>query len=197
MKQVVLNGKLRVTGKKSDNKNLRKGGEVPCVLYGNGVENVIFTVNAKELKTITHTPNSFIINLNIDGKTYLAILHDQQYHPVSDEAVHVDFLSISQDKPVVINIPISITGNSEGVKQGGKLVVESRKVRVSGLMDKLPDIIPIDISSLLIGKQITAGDIHIDGINIVTPKVTVICSVRTTRAVVEDATTSPATTPAE
>ena len=92
MQQITINGKGRVLGKKSDVKHLRKEGNVPCVLYGAGVENVIFSVTAKDLKLITHTPNSYIINLVIDGTSYLAVFHAIQYHPISDEALHVDFL---------------------------------------------------------------------------------------------------------
>ena len=87
MQQITLNGKGRVLGKKSDVKNLRKNGNVPCILYGAGVENVLFSVEAKELKNITHTPNSYIINLDIDGKVYMAVFHQIQYHPISDEAL--------------------------------------------------------------------------------------------------------------
>lgn len=192
MKQVVLKGEARKVGRKSETKNLRKAGLVPCVIYGQKMENLIFTVNAKELKTVTHTPNSYIINLDIDGQSHLAILHALQFDPVTDETIHVDFLSIDAAKPVVIDVPITIVGNSEGVKQGGKLMVEVRKLRVSGLIDQIPDILPIDITGLKLGKQIYAGELSFEGIQMVTPKSTCVCSVRTTRQVVEDAAAAEA-----
>ena len=182
MQQITLNGKGRVLGKKSDVKNLRKNGNVPCILYGAGVENVLFSVEAKELKNITHTPNSYIINLDIDGKVYMAIFHQIQYHPISDEALHVDFLAVSEEKPVAINVPVKIHGHSEGVKQGGKLVPGARKLRVMGLIANLPDELAVDITPLGIGKQINAGDLSYDNIQIISPKTTMVCAVKATRA---------------
>jgi large subunit ribosomal protein L25 len=202
MKQITLNGTLRVLGKKSDIKNLRKEGNVPCILYGAGVENIIFSVNAKELKKVTHSPNSYIINLDIEGKSFLSVLHQIQFHPVTDEAIHVDFLSVSEDKPISIDVPVKISGHSEGVKQGGKLFTGVRKLRVSGIIKDIPDLLPVDITPLTIGKQINAIDLHYDNIQIISPKTTMVCAVRVTRAVVETAPTeegaaTPEAAPAE
>lgn len=188
MKQVTLTGKVRSLGKKSELKAMRRNEEIPSILYGPGIENVMFSVNVKELKAITNTPFSHIILLDVEGKKQLAILHEVQYHPVSDEPLHVDFLAISENKPVEIEIPIKIFGNSEGVKQGGKLQVSARKLRVSGLIANLPDELPIDITKLALGKQIVAGDLNFDGIKIISPKTTIICSVRMTRVVAVDET---------
>ncbi|MDD2595312.1 MAG: 50S ribosomal protein L25 [Bacteroidales bacterium] len=196
MKQITIEGKLRTTGRKADVNSVRRSQRVPCVLYGQGVENISFSIDAKELKTITDTPYSHIINLNIEGTGHLAVLHDVQYHPVTDEASHVDFLAVSETKPVVINVPIKITGNSEGVKQGGKLLVSARKLRVSGLIENLPDELVVDITTLQLGKQIAAGDLNYEGIQIVSPKSTIICAVRMTRAVVVDDSAAAATTAA-
>ena len=183
MKHIELKGAVREAGNKATVKSIRKQGLVPCNIYGAGIENVLFTVTAKDLKNITHTPNSYIIDLELDnGKKYLAVLHEVQWHPVTDEALHVDLLAIAADKPVVIDVPVIITGHSEGVKLGGKLLVSSRKLRVSALIDDLPDSLEVDTTDLMIGKQIVAGDLHYDKINIVSPKATIICSVRPTRA---------------
>ncbi|MFA5324614.1 MAG: 50S ribosomal protein L25 [Bacteroidales bacterium] len=190
MKEIIILGEPRITGKKADVNNIRKEEKVPCILYGQGVENVSFSVDKKVLKEITHTPNSYIINLEIDGKKYLAVFHQIQYHPVTDEALHVDFLAVSNKKPVVIEIPINIFGNSDGVKQGGKLMVSTRKLRVSGMLDKLPDNLPIDITNLKLGKQIIAGELSYEGIQIISPKSTIICSVRMTRAAIGAAATA-------
>lgn len=182
MKHIELKGEIREAANRAAVKSIRRAGLVPCNLYGNGMENILFTVTAKDLKTVTHTPNSYIIDIKIGDKTYLAVLHEVQYHPVSDEALHVDFLAVSEEKPVVIDVPVKITGHSEGVKLGGKLLVSSRKIRISALLDKLPDLVEVDTTSLQIGKQIVAGDLHFEGVNIVSPKATIICSVRPTRA---------------
>ena len=183
MKHSELKGVLREVGTKATEKSIRKQGLVPCNIYGSGIQNVLFTVSAKDLKALTHTPNSYIVDLGLDnGQKFTAVLHEVQWHPVTDEALHVDFLAVTEDKPVVINVPVVITGHSEGVKLGGKLLVSTRKLRVSALMKDLPDSLEVDITELKIGKQIVAGDLHYDNISIVSPKATIICSVRATRA---------------
>ena len=183
MKHIELKGQVREAGNKAAVKAVRRAGHVPCNIYGLGMENVLFTIDAQDLKTITHTPNSYIIDLELNnGKKFFAVLHEVQYHPVTDEALHVDFLAVCEDKPVTIEVPVIVTGHSEGVKMGGKLLVSSRKLRVSAMMDKLPDVLEVDSTHLMIGKQIVAGDLNYDGVTIVSPRATIICSVRPTRA---------------
>ena len=182
MKHISLQGVARVIGNKQSLKQVRRNEQVPCVIYGNNVENVNFALDAKELKKITHTPNSYIIDIEVEGKSYQCVFHAIQYHPVTDEALHADFLAINPEKPVVIDIPVVITGNSEGVKQGGKLMVSSRKLKVSAPIEKLPDTLEVDITNLGLGKTIVAGDLNYEGLNIVSPKATIICAVKMTRA---------------
>ena len=183
MQHIELKGQVREAGNKAAVKAVRRAGQVPCNIYGNGIENVLFTVDAQDLKTITHTPNSYIINLELSNGTKMyAVLHEVQYHPVSDEALHVDFIAVSEEKPITIEVPVLVTGHSEGVKMGGKLLVSSRKLRVSAMMNNLPDVLEVDSTHLMIGKQIVAGDLNYEGVTIVSPKATIICSVRPTRA---------------
>ena len=144
----------------------------------------MFAVDAKELKNLTHTPNSYIVNLNIEGKQYKAVLHELQFHPLTDETIHVDFLAVNEAKPVTIDVPIVLSGNSEGVRQGGKLMVSSRKLRISAPLNQLPDTLNVDITTLELGKTITAGDLSYEGIQIVSPKATIICAVKMTRAAI-------------
>ncbi len=194
MKHLTLNGSLRTVGKKADVKAVRRNEQVPCVLYGAGIENVAFSIDAKDLKALTHTPYSHIVDLNVDGKAYVAKLQAIQYHPVTDEARHVDFLVLDTNKPVTIDVPVKIFGNSVGVRQGGKLYQAVRKLRVSGLIDNLPDELPVDITPLGVGKQISAGDLSFDNIQIVSPKATLVCAIKATRAA---ATAATEETPAE
>ena len=183
MKHISLDGTIRQDEGKAAVKAIRKAGLVPCNIYGPGMDNILFTVDAKALKALTNTPNSYIVDLKLsDGKKITGVLHEAQWHPVTDEALHIDFLAVNPGKPVVIDVPVKVTGHSEGVKLGGKLYVAVRKLRVSALMDKLPDFIEVDTTHLQIGKQIVAGDITLDGVNIVSPKGTIICSVLATRA---------------
>ena len=183
MKHIELKGQVREAGNKAAVKAIRRAGQVPCNIYGLGMENILFSVDAQDLKTITHTPNSYIIDLKLnDGRGGCAVLHEVQYHPVTDEALHVDFLAVNEEKPVTIEVPVIVTGHAEGVKMGGKLLVSSRKLRVSAMMANLPDLLEVDSTHLMIGKQIVAGDLNYEGVTIVSPKATIICSVRPTRA---------------
>ena len=134
MKHFELKGKILKAEGKAAIKAIRKEGLVPCNLYGQGMENLLFTVDAKELKGLTHTPQSFIVDLNLsDGKTYSAILHELQFHPVTDECLHVDFLAVSSDKPIAIRVPINIVGHAAGVQAGGKFFQLLRHLKISAL----------------------------------------------------------------
>lgn len=187
MKQVTLKGQNRTVGNKQAIKVIRRAGNVPCNVYGNGVESKLFTISAKDLKTLTHTPNAYIVELDIEGAKQLAVLREVQYHPLTDEALHADFLAVDPAKAVTIDVPVVVSGLAEGVKLGGKLLVSARKLKVSAKLDKLPDTLNVDCSPLGIGKQIVAGDLNFDGVTILSPKATIICSVRSTRAAVEGA----------
>ena len=182
MKHFQLDGEIRQKGNKAVIKAFRKQGLVPCNLYGLGMDNVLFTVKAKDLKMVTDTPASYIIDLNLGGKTYMAVLHELQFHPVSDECLHVDFLAVDEKKPIAIEVPLNIFGHPKGVQAGGKFVHLCRKLRVSALMENLPDQLDIDVTPLGLEKRITAGDLNYDGISIISPKTTIICRVKATRA---------------
>ena len=182
MKHFELNGKVREVGNKAVIKAIRKQGLVPCNLYGQGMENVLFTVNDKDLQGITNTPASFIIDIKLDnGKAYEAVVHELQFHPVKDNCLHVDFLAVSEDKPIAIKVPITVSGHPVGVQKGGKFVLVSRFVKISALMKDLPDNINIDVTPLDIEKRIVAGDIKLEGVSVVSPKDTIICTVKATR----------------
>ena len=181
MQHFELKGQLREVGNKAVIKAFRKQGLVPCNLYGNGIKNVLFTVKAKELKLATDTPKSFIIDLDLDGQKYMAVFHELQWHPVTDECLHVDFLAVDDKKPIAIEVPIAVTGHAIGVQQGGKFSRSARSLRISATMDKLPDEITIDITKLGLDKKIKASDVKMEGISILTDKDAIICSVKSTR----------------
>lgn len=193
MQHFELKGQVREVGNKATIKAYRKQGLVPCNLYGCGIENVLFTVSAKELKALTDTPASYVVDLSLDnGKKYTAVLHELQWHPVSDACLHVDFLAVDDKKPICINIPIEITGHAIGVQQGGKFFQPTRTLRVSALQKNLPDKVSVDISGLGLEKKIKAGDISIKDVSVVSDKDTIICGVKTTRNVTVDATAQAA-----
>ena len=188
MQHFELSGELRQVGNKAVIKAFRKQGLVPCNLYGAGIKNVLFTVSAKDLKAITDTPKSYIVDLVLDnGQTFFAVLHELQFHPVSDNCLHVDFLAVNEDKPITIDVPVVISGHAVGVQQGGKFYQNARAIRVSGLMKNLPDEVTIDITKLGLDKRIKAGDVKVDGLTIASDKDMIICGVKTTRNVSADA----------
>ena len=189
MQHFELNGQIRQVGNKAVIKAFRKQGLVPCNLYGLGMENILFTVNEKELKALTDTPNSFIVDLVLDnGKKFNAVLHELQFHPVNDRCLHVDFLAVNEEKPIAIKVPIIISGHSVGVQQGGKFTQNSRFLRISALMANLPDDVTVDISNLGLDKKIKAGDLKYDNITVLTDKDTIICGVKSTRNMVAQET---------
>lgn len=184
MKHFALNGTIREVGNKAVIKAFRRQGLIPCNLYGKDLENVLFTVSEKDVKGLLNTPASFIVDLNLSGKAYMAIVHELQFHPVDDNCLHIDFLAVSADKPIAIDVPIRIEGHAAGVQAGGKFTQLSRKLRVSALMDKLPDELVVDITDLQLDKRITAGELSYEGITILSPKTTIICRVKSTRQMI-------------
>ena len=185
MQHFELKGQIRQVGNKAVIKAFRKQGLVPCNLYGLGMENILFTVDEKELKGVTDTPKAHIVDLVLDnGKTYNAVLHELQFHPVLDTCLHVDFLAVNEEKPIAINVPVIITGHSVGVQQGGKFSQNVRSIRISALMANLPDDVTVDITSLQLDKKIKAGDLKFDNITVLTDKDTIICGVKSTRNMV-------------
>lgn len=184
MKHFELNGKVREVGNKAVIKAFRKQGLVPCNLYGPGVENILFTVTERDLMGITNTPASFIIDIKLDnGKAFTAVVHELQFHPVKDNCLHADFLVVTEDKPITIKVPVVVSGHPIGVQRGGKFVLTSREVRISALMKDLPDTLNLDVTKLDIEKRIVAGDIKVENVNVVTPKSTIICAVKSTRQI--------------
>lgn len=183
MQHYSLNGTTRTACGKAAVKAFRKQGLVPCNLYGCGVDNVLFTVSAKELKGLTDTPASYIVDLVLDSKKkFTAVMHELQWHPVTDECLHVDFLAVNDTKPVSIKVPLEITGHAIGVQQGGKFYQSSREIRISALLANLPDKVTVDISNLGLDKRIKTGDIKVENATILTDKDTIICGVKSTRA---------------
>ncbi|MDD4087366.1 MAG: 50S ribosomal protein L25/general stress protein Ctc [Bacteroidales bacterium] len=180
MKTVSLSGSLRENVGKKDAKALRNAGKVPCVLYG-GKEQVHFTADAASFKPIIFTPETFLIEVDVDGKKYNAILQDVQYHPLSDKLLHADFLLVSQDKPVTVYLPVKHQGTSPGVIRGGKLKLKMNKIRVKGLIKDLPEFIMVDISKLQIGQSVKVRDLSLENISFLSPTNAVIIDVKTAR----------------
>jgi large subunit ribosomal protein L25 len=185
MKTVSMSGSLRENVGKKDAKMNRREGKVPCVLYG-GKDQIHFLANDKDFKDIIFTPEVCFIDLAIDGKQYKATLQDVQYHPVSDNILHVDFLEITDGKPIIMYVPIKVTGTSPGVLRGGKLVTKMRRLKVKGMSDVLPDDIKIDISNLEIGDYVKVNNLDVTGVEFLDVPTSIVVTVKSTRGV-EDA----------
>ena len=181
MKTLDIKAVSRADYGKKAAKSIRREGMIPCALYGNG-ENVSFSVEAKEIKPLIYSPNSYVVNITIDGKTETAVMREVQFHPVREQILHIDFYRVDPAKPVAIAVPVRLTGNAEGVKIGGKLAHSARKLTVKALVNELPDEIVVDVTPLKVGQTIFVGDLKFDNLTFVTPATTAVCAVRVTRA---------------
>ena len=191
MKSVTLSGSLRANVGKVNAKAIREKGNVPCVIYG-GKEQIHFEADIRAFKPVIFTPNAHIVEINLDGKVYKTVLQEAQYHKINDKLIHADFLEIQDGKPVTANIPVVITGQSEGVKKGGKLVLKMRKLKARGIAATLPETIEIDITKLDIGDSISVGDITVKDTTLLNAKNVSVVSVTTTRAVAATENSAPA-----
>ena len=176
MKTVSLSGSLRENVGKKDTKALRKAEMVPCVMYGAGEEQVHFATSAKNFAKILFTPET-----DVNGKNYKTILQDIQYHPVTDQVLHADFLIVKEDKPVTVVLPIALEGSAAGVMRGGKPKMGITKVKVNGLIKDLPDYVKVNISNVNINESIKVKDLSIENVTPITPGYTVIFAVNAAR----------------
>jgi large subunit ribosomal protein L25 len=192
MKSLTIKGTRRNEISKQAVKQLRGQGKVPCVLYG-GKENVHFASPILDFKNLVYTDHVHTVQLSIDGADYNAVMKDIQFHPITDRIIHIDFLEIHPDNEVVIDIPVKVKGTSIGVKEGGRLIQKLRKLKISALMDKLPDNIEIDITPMNIGDSVRVGDLKKDGVTFLDASNNIVVGVRVTRAVVEEEVAAPAT----
>ena len=181
MKTLSIKATKREDFGKKAAKAVRREGLIPCVLCGNG-ETLTFSVDPAEVKPLIYTPNSYIVEFDFGGKKEKAVLRESQFHPIREEILHLDFFRVVDGKPVSIAIPVRVTGNAEGVKVGGKLVLAVRKVTVNALVNNLPDEIVVDVTKLGVGQTIFVGDLQTENLKFVTPATTAVCAVRVTRA---------------
>lgn len=187
MKSIAIQGTARTaTGKKAA-KEIRKTGSIPCNLYGEAKENGLpvaqsFTVTFDEIRKLIYTPDIYVVELTIDGKTCKAILKEAQFHPVKDDLLHVDFYEITEEKPIVMEVPIKLNGLAEGVKAGGKLAASVRGLKVRAAYTAIPEKLDIDVTHLQLGKTIKVAELSYEGLEIVTSPSVVVCQVKMTRS---------------
>ena len=182
MESIAISGNLRTELGKKGNKALRNNGDTPCVIYGG--ENVVhFSSAQKDFKNLIYTPDFKIAEITVDGQTYKCILKDIQFHPVTDEVMHIDFLQLIEGRNVKVEIPVKFKGEAPGVKEGGKLMQKVRRVMIKTTPDKIVDELFVDISSLKLGQSVRVRDIEVaDGMEIMNALGIPVASVETPRA---------------
>ena len=180
MKTIEIKGTFRTELGKKSSKQVRKAGNVPCVIYGKE-KNIHFYTHENSFKNLVYTPDAHLVKLIIEDKEYNLVLKDMQFHPVRDNILHADFIEFFDDKPVIINIPIKISGDSAGVLAGGKLSIKRRNLKVKGFAKDLPESLPIDITNLKIHEGVKVGDLLYDKIELLDQKKSMVLTIATSR----------------
>lgn len=185
MKSYDLNGSVRTIAERSSEqtkalKAMRKNSQVPCVLYG-GEKNVNFCVNYADLRKLVYSPDIHYVNLTIDGEAHIAIVREIQFHPVKDTILHMDFLEINDQKPIVMEVPLKLEGLSVGVKAGGKMRQLMRTLKVKAIYTNIPETLSIDVTDMGLGKAKKIADLSYENLELVNPKTAVVCMVAATR----------------
>lgn len=210
MKKFELKAEARpVVGKKSL-KALRAEGKIPAVLNGGkivelpydeknlkpgerlvviddlrnkrGIITTDISVKEEDVRKLIYTPDIFEIDLELNGEKRKAVMKDLQFQPVKDTVLHIDFLEVGPDKPIVMEVPVKIEGHAEGVKAGGKLQLSMRKLKVKAIYDQIPERLVVNVDNLGLGKSIAVGDLHFEGLELMNAKNAVVCAVQLTRA---------------
>ena len=205
MKTFKLEGTPRTEIGKKPTKALRKEGLIPAIFYGHELvelpykgkletgQSLIesqgkgmivnnFFVSFADVRKLIYTPEIFLVELTLGKKVYNAILKDLQTHPVSDEILHLDFLNVFEDKPIVMEVPVILEGHAAGVKAGGKLSLVSRKLRVKAFAKDIPENLKVDVENLELGKSIQVKTLNFDKLQLVNAPDSVVCSVVMTRS---------------
>ena len=206
MKKYALNAQPRTELGKKSVKALRAEGKIPAVINGGALVELPYTgtlkegqklveidakrglittdivVNAEDVRKLIYTPDIFEVDINLNGEEVKAVIKDLQFQPVKDTLLHIDFLQVYPDKPVVMEVPVKIEGHAEGVKAGGKLTLSMRKLKVKALYNEIPERLVINVDHLGLGKSMAVGDLHFAGLELMNAKNAVVCAVQLTRA---------------
>jgi large subunit ribosomal protein L25 len=185
MKTIEISGSFRKDLGKKSSKELRKNNNVPCVIYG-GKENVHFSSHENNFTKLVYTPDAHLVKLNIEGKEFEVVLKEIQFHPVTDKIMHIDFTEVSEKKPITIGIPILVSGDSAGVKAGGKLRIRRRSLLVKGFAGDIPEFLPIDITELKIHESVKVGDLSFDKIELMDQKKSMVLTIATSRVALKE-----------
>ena len=180
MKSITIQGTKRESVGKKSTKALRDAELVPCVVYG-GAETLNFSAEERAFKGLVYTPEAHTVSIEVDGQTIPAVLQDIQFHPITDKILHADFYQLADDKPVVMEVPVRITGRAKGVVSGGAMRQTYRKLKIKALPANLPDVIVVDVTPLKIGNQLYVGDIKTSNFTFMHPDNAVVVAVKMSR----------------
>lgn len=202
MKEIKVSGQKRTDLGKKASKQLRKEGLVPCNLYGEAHKDgkpvaVSFAAPMAELRKVVYTPHIYVIELVIDGESHTAVLKELQFHPVTDALLHIDFYEVNDQKPITIGVPVKLSGLAQGVRDGGRMNMSIRKINVKAPYQQIPEHLDIDVTGLQLGKSIKVGELSFEGLELVTPKEVVVCSIKATRNSIQAAAAAEAEEAAE
>ena len=206
MKRFELNAMPRVEDGKKALRALRAEGKIPAVLNGGKIVNLPYegtlaegekvieiannrgiittdiSVNMEDVRKLIYTPDIFEIEMTLNGQKKMAVMKDIQFQPVKDTILHIDFLEVNDEKPIIMEVPIQIEGHAEGVKGGGKLTVSMRKLKVKALYSQIPERLVINVNDLGLGKSLAVGQLNFEGLELMNAKNAVVCAVQLTRA---------------
>ena len=192
MKSITIEGQLRTGFGKSATRQLRSQGLVPGVIYG-GPQEISFSAPAAAFKNFVYTPSFQVAEVILDGKTYRTILKDLQFDKIDDKLIHIDLLELVEDKKVIAEIPLKFVGTSKGVKDGGKLIIKIKSLKVKTFPKYLKEQIEVSIDNLELNGNIRVEDVKIDHYEILnSPRIPIASVVLTRQLKQEEATTAPA-----
>jgi len=181
MKTIEIIGYKRANLGKADSKKIREEGNVPCVLYGDN-EQIHFYAPMILFRELVYTNEAHFVLVNVEGKEYKAILQEVQFHPVSEIILHADFLRISDDRKIKMQIPVRLVGNAPGVSKGGTLIRKRAALKVYGFPKDMPDHIDVSVAELDFHHAVKVGDMDIAGLEFLDPKAAAIAAVEVPRA---------------
>ena len=209
MKKFELKAEARPEVGKKSLKALRAEGKIPAVLNGGKIVELPYTgtlkpgervveidtvrnkrgiittdiaVKEEDVRKLIYTPDIFEIDMTLNGENRKAVMKELQFQPVKDTVLHIDFLEVGPEKPIIMEVPVKIEGHAEGVKAGGKLQLSMRKLKVKAIYDQIPERLVINVDNLGLGKSIQVGDLHFEGLELMNAKNAVVCAVQLTRA---------------
>lgn len=193
MKTITIEGHLRTESGKKAARQIRSQENVPAVIYG-GAQEVNFYASAKAFKPLVYTGEFQIAEVTVDGKKYRCILKDLQFDKVTDALIHLDLLELVDDKKVVATLPLKYVGTSVGVKEGGKLVIKIKSLKVKALPKDLVETINVDITNLALNANIRVEDVKAPGLEIMnSPRIPIASVVMTRQLKQEEATAAKET----